>query len=595
MKKKLLIAIFAITALMLFASCSNDKKAKESDSNAIRVFTREEGSGTRDAFFEMIGMPASAAGRAGTTADAGTRSINDEFADNPLHIGYGSRDEVAGLIGNSAGGTDRILSHATVASGTGAISNAVAASPSAVGYISLGAKRSDIRTLPVDGVMPSVEAVTGGTYPLVRNFYIAVPARVSTLAQDFINFIQSAEGRKIISGKGYVSPIQPPMAYSGRDMGGPLQIEGSTSVAPVMRALAEAYMALHSNNVKIEIRATGSSAGIMAAREGRVDMGMSSRSIRAAELEELSNSIVMAHDGIAVIVHPSNTLKTISVDDIRRIFSGELVRWNAVGAPPSAPIGTLRVFTREEESGTRSAFIELTGIHEAGTDRTSNAAAVASGTGRIINAVAGNPLSIGYISLGAMRSDVRPLPVDGVAPSVESVIDGTYPLVRNFYIAVPIKVSARAQDFIDFIISAEGQKIVSSRGYVSPIQDPPVYSGSGMSGTIQIEGSTSVAPVMRALADAYTILHGAGNIKVEVRSTGSGAGIAAAREGRVDLGMSSRSIRGAELDELSESIVMAHDGIAVIVHPTNGLPTISINGIRQIYTGGTARWEDLVP
>jgi len=360
-----------------------------------------------------------------------------------------------------------------------------------------------------------------------------------------------------------------------------------------MRALADAYTAFHNNNVTIEIRATGSGAGITAAREGSVDIGMSSRSIRPTELEELSTSIVMAHDGVAVIVHPSNTLKSVSVDDIRRIFAGELVRWNAVGSPPVAPTGAISVFTREDGSGTRSAFIELTGVYEGGADRTLNSATVASGTGRIINAVAGNPLSIGYISLGAMRGDVRALPVNGAAPSLEAVINGTYPLVRSLHIAVPTKVSFLAQDFIDFILSAAGQEIISGRGYVSPIQNPPAYVGSGMSGTIQIEGSTSAAPVMRILADAYTALHGAGNVRIEIRSTGSGAGITAAREGRVDIGMSSRSIRGAELDELSASIVMAHDGIAVIVHPTNGLPSVSVDEIRQIFMGEAARWDSI--
>jgi len=261
----------------------------------------------------------------------------------------------------------------------------------------------------------------------------------------------------------------------------------------------------------------------------------------------------------------------------------------ATEAHPNA----IYVFTREDGSGTRGAFIELTGIYEGGVDRTLSSATVASGTGAITRAVAGNPLSIGYISLGAMRDSVRALPVDGVTPSVEAVVNGTYPLFRNFYIAVPTKVSTLAQDFIDFILSAQGQKIISGQGYVSPTQNPQVYTGSGMRGTIHIEGSTSVAPVMRTLADAYMALHGTGNVRIDIHSTGSGAGITAAREGRADIGMSSRSIRGAEREELRASIAMAYDGIAVIVHPTNDLSSISVDEIRQIFMGKVTRWEDM--
>ena len=587
--KKLLFIILIIMAIVVFTSCTNDTGT--GDPNAIRVFTREEGSGTRDAFFEIIGMPAEMLGSTFTASVP--RATNDEFTDNPLLLDYGTRDELAELIEANSGDSDRVLNHATVAGGTGSIINAVAANPLAVGYISLGAMRGDVRALSVNGTTPSIETVMDGHYPLSRNFYIVVPLEVSPLAQDFINFVLSAEGQNIITGRGYVAPIQNPMSYSGRGMSGTLQIGGSTSVAPVMRALSDAYTALHNGNITIEIRATGSSAGITEAREGSVDIGMSSRSIRATELEELRDSIIIAHDGIAVIVHPSNTVGNVSVDDVRRIFMGELVRWDAVGAPPTTPTGSIRVFTREEDSGTRSAFVEMTGIQQGDRDRTSGGAISTNGTGAMNNAVSGNPLSIGYVSFGALRGDVRALPVDGVSPSVETIINEAYPLSRNFYLAVPMQTSFLARDFIDFILSAAGQEIVSGIGYVSSIIDPPIYSGSGMNGTLLIEGSTSVAPVMRALADAYMALHGTGNVRVEVRATGSGAGITAAMEGSVDIGMSSRSIRGAELAELSDAVVMAYDGIAIIVHPTNGLQNISTERIRQVFMGEILNWENI--
>ena len=249
--------------------------------------------------------------------------------------------------------------------------------------------------------------------------------------------------------------------------------------------------------------------------------------------------------------------------------------------------GAIHVITREAGSGTRGAFIEVTGIESDGEDRTWDEAIVETGTGSVITSVAGNPSAMGYISLGALRDDVRALPINGVEATVDNVQNGSYPLFRTFYMAVPFEVSELAQDFIDFVLSAEGQAIVEG-SYIPAVTSPAPFSGGGLTGTLEIEGSTSVAPLMGQIAEAYMELNP--GVTIDVHSTGSGAGITGAIEGRVDIGMSSRSLRDTELEEV-DAVVMNHDGIAVIVHPTNTIASVTTDEIRDIFMGLLTRWE----
>jgi len=259
-------------------------------------------------------------------------------------------------------------------------------------------------------------------------------------------------------------------------------------------------------------------------------------------------------------------------------------------APEAAgPTGAIHVITREAGSGTRGAFVEITGVEMDGEDRTWEEAIVETGTGAVITAVAGNPVSMGYISLGALRDDVRALPINGVDASVGNVQNGSYPLYRSFYMAVPREISDLAQDFIDFVMSAEGQAIVAG-SYIPAVADPAPFEGGGLSGTLEIEGSTSVAPLMNLIAQAYMDINP--GVTIDVHSTGSGAGITGAIEGRVDIGLSSRSLRDTELEQV-DSITMNHDGLAVIVHPTNELASISIDEVRDIFIGELTRWENI--
>jgi len=261
---------------------------------------------------------------------------------------------------------------------------------------------------------------------------------------------------------------------------------------------------------------------------------------------------------------------------------------NTAAIVPNSLTGPIDVISREAGSGTRGAFIEILGIEQDGVDRTYIEAVIQTGTGAVITAVAGNESAIGYISLGALRDDVRAVPINGVAPSPTTVQNGTYPLYRNFNLAVPRELSPLAQDFLDFILSAEGQAIVAE-GYIAIGESLPAFTGGGLTGNLEITGSTSVAPLMERIAVAYMALHD--GVRIEIHSSGSGAGITDAIEGRADFGLSSRELRASELESV-DNIVMAHDGLAVIVHNSNVIASLTPEQVRDIFMGDLSGWQN---
>ena len=258
----------------------------------------------------------------------------------------------------------------------------------------------------------------------------------------------------------------------------------------------------------------------------------------------------------------------------------------------------INVISRETGSGTRDAFIELVGVQvrDAGgnvIDQTSSEAYIAPGTSIVLSRVETNAYAIGYISLGSLNDSVRAVPINGVLPTTASVQNGTYPIFRAFNLAVPAEISDLAQDFIDFVLSAEGQAVVESRRYVPVSSGAPAYNDPhGMTGTVVVLGSTSVAPVMEHLKEAYEAINP--GVTIEVQSAGSSAGINSARDGLADIGMSSRELTSDELAIL-RSIPMAFDGVAVIVHNDNPVPGLTIEQVRQIFVGDTTRWAPLIP
>lgn len=250
---------------------------------------------------------------------------------------------------------------------------------------------------------------------------------------------------------------------------------------------------------------------------------------------------------------------------------------------------TITVVSREDGSGTRGAFTELMGIDKDGTDRTYAKAEISNSTSVVISTVAGNKNAIGYISLGSLNDSVKAVKVDNVEATVVNVKNGSYKISRPFIIATKDEISDLAADFIKFILSDDGQAIVSEK-YIT-IGGNGAYTASGLSGKVTLAGSTSVSPLMDELAAAYKELNP--DVTIEIQQSGSGAGIQSAIEGVCDIGMSSRELKDSEKEAGLTPTVMALDGIAVIVNKDNSVDALSSEQIQSIYIGETTSWADV--
>ena len=251
----------------------------------------------------------------------------------------------------------------------------------------------------------------------------------------------------------------------------------------------------------------------------------------------------------------------------------------------------ITVITREAGSGTRDAFTELVGIlvkqNGKKKDNTTVEALTIDGTQGVISTVAGNEYAIGYISLGSMNNSVKALKIDGVSPDKLNVKRGTYPIARPFNVATKSQISEIAQDFLDFIMSADGQSIVDANGYVSVLEGK-VYESKNLKGKIVIAGSSSVSPVMEKLKEGY--LQKNPGVEIEIQTNDSSSGMLAAKEGTCDIGMASRELKSSEKDVLT-SLTIARDGIAVIVNSKNPQDNLNKETLRQIYTGLIRNWN----
>jgi phosphate transport system substrate-binding protein len=219
-------------------------------------------------------------------------------------------------------------------------------------------------------------------------------------------------------------------------------------------------------------------------------------------------------------------------------------------------------------------------------------AAVQTSGGQIRSNVQENLFSIGYLSVGSLNDSIKALDIDGVTPSAETIINGTYPIQRPFLIVTNNDNDADelVQDFIRFALSAEGQAITSD-GWTSPVADAEVYTPGGLSGTLRIGGSTSVDPLMQQLRTAYIALNP--NVRIEISGGGSGTGISEATSGVIDIGMSSRELREGEKAALNEYTI-ALDGVAVIVNTANPVNNMDMETVRKIFTGEITTWRDII-
>jgi len=278
---------------------------------------------------------------------------------------------------------------------------------------------------------------------------------------------------------------------------------------------------------------------------------------------------------------------------MKRIISIAAAALMAIGmlASCGAKNDNISVIIREEGSGTRSAFAELLEITDKdGNDASVSSAEQTSSTSVMITSVAGNKNAIGYISLGSLSDEIKAVKVDGVEASAENVTNGTYKVARPFIIAYKEdKLSDLAKDFMNYILSEDGQKIIEEKGYVRQ-EASGSYKASGLSGKITLAGSTSVSPVMDVLADQYKKLNS--GVEIEIQQSGSGAGITSAIEGVCDFGMSSRELKDSEKAELTP-VQIAKDGIAVIVNKENTIDDLSADQIRAIFKGEVTTWSEV--
>ena len=255
----------------------------------------------------------------------------------------------------------------------------------------------------------------------------------------------------------------------------------------------------------------------------------------------------------------------------------------------------ISVVSREDGSGTRGAFIELFGVEEKDAngekiDYTTEEAIIANSTEIVMTTVAGDDYAIGYSSLGSLNDTVKAVWIDGAEPTAENINNGSYTIARPFNIATKGDVSEITQDFINYILSADGQAIIEDNGYIKA-SDAAAFESNGATGKIVIAGSSSVTPVMEKLQEAYQKVNT--GAEIEIQESDSTTGMTAAMDGTCDIGMASRELKDTELDGGLTPTVIAKDGIAVIVNKNNPIEELTKDQVNSIFRGDVTTWEEV--
>lgn len=276
-------------------------------------------------------------------------------------------------------------------------------------------------------------------------------------------------------------------------------------------------------------------------------------------------------------------------------FVGVGVVLTACSKSNSSESKQISVVSREEGSGTRGAFIDLFGLEEKNSsgdtvDLTTANAIVTNSTSVTLTTVAGDDLAIGYASLGSLNDSVKVLKIDGTKASVENIKDGSYKISRPFNIVTKEDISKAAKDFINFILSSDGQAIVEENGYI-PLDNEDTYQASVTSGKVVISGSSSVTPVMEKLKEAYTKVNS--GVTIEIQQSDSSTGITDTIDGTSDIGMASRELEDSEIAQGVNSTVIAMDGIAVIVNKNNTIDNLTSEQVKSIFSGEITTWKEL--
>lgn len=277
------------------------------------------------------------------------------------------------------------------------------------------------------------------------------------------------------------------------------------------------------------------------------------------------------------------------------ILAAAVIGTTAFATVASAASGTINVISREDGSGTRGAFIELFGIQEEKdgekVDMTTVDASITNSTSVMMTTVAGDENAIGYISLGSLNDTVKAVKIDGAEATAENVASDTYKVSRPFNIVTGEKASEAAQDFVNYIMSEEGQQIVEDNGYIKADAEAKPYEAADVEGKVVVAGSSSISPVMEKLKEAYEAVNK--NVTVEVQQSDSATGVTSAAEGICDIGMASRELKDEETEMNLTATVIAKDGIAVVVNNENEVEDLTSDQVKAIFTGETTEWEDL--
>ncbi len=385
-----------------------------SDAN-ITVVAREEGSGTRGAFEDMV-------------------------------------------MGESV-----IADTALLQASNGAIKTTVSTTPNAVGFLSFGYLDDSVKVLAIDGVEATVANAVSGEYPVVRPLNMMTDGEPTGEVKDFLDFIMSDAGQEVVAEE-YIpvggAPEEVEEEASAEEEV-QISVAGSTTVQPLTESLAEAYTAKNPN-VQIDIQGGGSSVGVKSAGEGTVDIGQASREVKDSEKETYPNLKIyaIARDGIAMAAHPDASVDGLSKDEVRQIFAGEVTNWSDVGGSDA----NIVVVAREEGSGTRGAFEDMV----MGESVIADTALLQPSNGAVKTTVSTTPNAVGFLSFGYLDDSVKALAVDGVEPTVANAVSGEYPVVRPLNMMTDGEPTGEVKDFLDFIMSDAGQQVVAEE-YI-PVQ-----------------------------------------------------------------------------------------------------------------------------
>ncbi len=398
----------------------------------ITVVAREEGSGTRGAFEEMV---------------MEYKDANGEKVVAP------------------------IIANAILQNSNGAVRTTVAETPNSIAFLSFGYLDDSIATVNVEGIEATVENVLNDTYPIARPLNMITNGDPNPVAKAFIDFLLSDAGQAIAVEEGFITVTADASAPApaAEALSGTLTLAGSTTVQPLAEKAGEAFMDMNPD-VTIEVQGGGSSVGITAAADGTADIGNASREVKKEELEANPEFQIftVAKDGIAIVVNPDVTLDNLTKDQIRAIFSGEVTNFNEVGGP-DAPI---TVVAREEGSGTRGAFEEMVMEYKDANGEKVVAPIIANAilqnsNGAVRTTVAETPNSIAFLSFGYLDDSIATVNVEGIEATVENVLNDTYPIARPLNMITNGDPNPVAKAFIDFLLSDAGQAIAVEEGFIT--------------------------------------------------------------------------------------------------------------------------------